>query len=314
MNPRGYSKNRPQNRRNLRRGVTGALILFGLLMVLADRQQDAMLKSGRLSADDTSARIMGVLAMPVRGIEGLFQNADARARAFEENKILKQEVERLRMAENRAHDLEMRISIFENMLGLETSSDVPITRIAARAVGENDGPFVHSALINAGSEKGVARGHAVMTVDGLYGHVVRAGKASARVLLLEDLSSRISVQSQRSQSRAIMIGDNAARPKLEYISPEAEWAVGDRVVTSGDDGVLPSGLPIGIVAAGLDQNLTVQLFTSGKPVDWVWVYPFDRTPVPEMSEEIPAETPVENTPDTGVAAPVNPEPANVEQP
>ena len=94
-----------------------------------------------------------------------------------------------------------------------SSSDIPAQKIVARSVSETNGPFAHSALINAGAAKGAAKGHAVMTVDGLYGHVVRVGQNSARVLLLNDLNSRISVMSHRSQSRAILVGNNKDLPK-----------------------------------------------------------------------------------------------------
>lgn len=67
MNAPGF--NRPQRRRNMRRGIAIGLLVAALLMVVADRQQKSMLPSGRLAADSISARVMSVLSAPVRGIE-----------------------------------------------------------------------------------------------------------------------------------------------------------------------------------------------------------------------------------------------------
>ncbi|MCF6219962.1 MAG: rod shape-determining protein MreC [Robiginitomaculum sp.] len=285
MSNSGY--NRPQRRRNLRRGLAAFLVLISAFMLLADRQQEYMLASGRLKADDVSAKIMGFIATPVRGMESLFTGAENRKNAYEDNIRLRAEVERLRVFENRVLDVEMRVRRFEDMLSMGNSSDLPDTKVIARAVSESMGPFVHSALINVGRNKNISVGDAVMTTDGLYGHIIRSGSGSSRVLLLNDLSSRISVMSQRSLSRAILLGTNTKRPRLDYVSLEADWQIGDRVVTSGDGGVLPRGLQIGVIVAGQQNDFEVELFYLDKPVDWVWVYPF--TPISAPEETLPSD-------------------------
>ena len=298
MSDSGY--NRPQKQRTFRRGLALGLLFVCILMLLSDRQQKQALETGRLTSDDISAKIMGTFAAPVRGIELMFSSAGDRSRAYEENKTLKVENERLGQFEYKVLNLETRLKIFEDLLGMDPGEN-KIDRVSVRSVSETNGPFVHSMLINAGQNKSIAHGHAVSTSDGLLGHIVRAGKSSARVLLLTDLNSHISVMSHRSHSRAIMIGTNAKRPRLDYISPDADWQVGDRVVTSGDGGVFPSGVSIGLVEKLGNQQLGVRLFTQGKPIDWVWVYLFTPIQAPseatetEMIEEV-ATLPVVESP------------------
>jgi len=197
---------------------------------------------------------------------------------------LRSEVERLRVFENKFLDMQMRVRRFEEMLSFDKSSEISNNRIIARSVNESKGLFVHSALINAGKNKGVKPGYAVMTTDGLYGHVLRSGAVSARVLLLNDINSRISVMDQRSQSRAILVGTNTKHPKLEYVALSADWQIGDRVITSGDGGVLPRGLQIGTVVEAKSGGYAVELFYLQKPVDLVWVYPFTRIANPDLED------------------------------
>lgn len=281
------SYNQPQNRRNRRRALAVFLVFISLIMLISDRQQKTMLASGRLTADDISAKVMGWFAFPIHGIEGLLLNWDERSNAYSENKILKAEVERLREYEDKVLNLELRVKRFEEILEIDSSSDVPVNKIVTRVVSEKNGPFVHSALINIGRNKEVKIGHAVMSVDGLYGYVVRVGRSSSRVLLLNDFNSGISVMSVRSQSRAILVGYNETQPKLEYTSLDADWKIGDRVITSGDGGVLPRGLPIGDVVNSNGEELNVDLFTQRQPIDWVWVLPF--LPIQTPQEETPQE-------------------------
>ena len=130
-------------------------------------------------------------------------------------------------------------------------------------------------------QHGVKIGDAVMTADGMFGHIIRTGNSSSRVLKLEDLNSRIAVMSKTSQARAILMGDNTRLPLLSYVSLDSEWAVGDEVLTSGDDGLLPAGLPIGEVIIDAEGRMKVRLFVNRSFVDWVWVYPYQPMKKPE---------------------------------
>ena len=277
------------NRRRLSRHViVVSLLIIGIIMILADRQQKSMLVSGRLAADDINSKVLTVMSAPIRGVESLFSNIEARQNALKENKYLRAELARLQNVENRLRHAEMRLKTFETLHNIDDISELPKTKVLVRVISETNGPFTRSALINAGRNKNIERGNAAMSTDGLYGHVVRVGNVSSRILLLGDLNSRISVMSQRSNARAIMVGNNTTRPSLEYIAKNADWQVSDRVVTSGDGGVLPQGLIIGEVVLAKDGNFYVEPFSAKKPVDWVFVYKFK--PI-----NPPAETKQKNT-------------------
>ena len=51
----------------------------------------------------------------------------------------------------------------------------------------------------------------------------------------------------------MLAGDNSDRPRLIFASEPKAIKIGDRVVTSGEGGVFPPGLPVGVVAS-LDQG------------------------------------------------------------
>ena len=286
---KGYVANRPRNQHRKHRIVSIVLVILAVLMLLADRQRDSLLAKGRLSADDPSAKVMGVIAMPVRGLESVVLSIQDRLGAAKENRELKEKIKRLEAVQAEMLDLKMRLNSYESMLSVAPVEHAAKNRFLVRSINESNGPFVHSALIDAGADRHIKPGYAVLAPEGLYGHVVRVGRTSARVLLLTDLSSRISVMSQRSQSRAIMTGNNLNKPELVFVSADADWQTGDRVVTSGDGGVLPQGLPVGVVRQRKNRKLEVDLFSTGRPIDWLWVYPFDPIPAPE-DDPTPAET------------------------
>ena len=82
---------------------------------------------------------------------------------------------------------------------------------------------------------------------------------SAAILLLTDAESRTPVLLVRTNGRAILSGDGGDAPKLDYVRTAIGLKEGDRVLTSGDGGVFPRGLPVGTVVQGLDGGWRVAL-------------------------------------------------------
>jgi len=262
-----------------------AFVIAGIIFI-ADQSSNRVLQKSQSVTDNTVSPILAVLSVPIRKTEDFFEGFRDRNRALEENVALKEELYQLREAQDRADIMAMKLARFEQILQAKQGIDTPNEKIAARAVSEIDGPFVRAALINAGTKQGVKAGHPVMTVNGLYGHVLRVGPNSARVLLLGDLNSRIAIMSGQSQARAILAGNNSDFPVISFISDESGWAVGDEVISSGDGGVLPRGLFIGRVKKDTKNRLAVELGVLKQPIDWVWVYPFEPIKTPELSEDI----------------------------
>ena len=128
-----------------------------------------------------------------------------------------------------------------------------VSYVTARLIGNSGGGYVRTAMVNAGADQGAARGQAAIAEGGLIGRLTEIGSRAARVLLITDLNSRIPVVIPASRTSAVLAGDNSDRPRLVFASEPKAIKIGDRVVTSGDGGVFPPGLPVGVVAA-LDQG------------------------------------------------------------
>jgi rod shape-determining protein MreC len=115
----------------------------------------------------------------------------------------------------------------------------------------------------------VARGQAALTAEGLVGRVSEIGSRAARILLITDLNSRVPVVVDGTRQRAILAGDNSARPSLRYVDAGGTMRIGDRIVTSGQGGVFPPGLPVGIVASVDTEGARVEPYATLSRVDYL---------------------------------------------
>jgi rod shape-determining protein MreC len=52
---------------------------------------------------------------------------------------------------------------------------------------------------------------------------------------------------QNTRTRGILAGTNSDVMRLERLPPDSGLTVGQRVVTSGDGGQLPVGVPVGVI-------------------------------------------------------------------
>ncbi|MEJ0059457.1 MAG: rod shape-determining protein MreC [Terricaulis sp.] len=148
-------------------------------------------------------------------------------------------------------------------------------------------------MANAGSDHGVRVGFIAINENGLVGRVVSVGRRSSRVLMLDDYNSRIPVMGEASRVRAVLAGQATQPPELytrpfEVESPRLDFIVGaqslregERMVTSGDGGLYPRGVAVGLARHGSDGVWRVTLATTRQPIDFVRLVPFVGAPRPE---------------------------------
>ena len=157
---------------------------------------------------------------------------------------------------------------------LESGRDVGETkRMMAFVVADHSRRYVRSVLINVGRDESVRQGLAVVNDEGLVGRVREVGASSARVLLITDPNSQIPVIIERAGLNAFVRGTREAafdtdtrrpqdflRVEQAFLLPEdlKTIEVGDRVITSGADGVFPPGLLIGFVSQVTDAEAQVR--------------------------------------------------------
>jgi len=247
------------------------LILSSFVLVLG-RFEPAAVERLRTAMIDTMAPILDVLARPIDTARQAAEEIESHMDLRSENTRLKGEVERLNAWQALARNLVEENKSLRQLMGL--AADPQTTFVTARVVADSGGPFVRTILISAGEKDGIQRGQAIATGDGIVGRIVGVGARASRVLLLTDLNSRVPVIIQGTKLRSILIGDNSTHPKLEFLASGTSISPGDRIVTSGDGGMLPAGLPVGVVMAVEGRTPRIQLLVDLKKLDFVRVLRF----------------------------------------
>jgi rod shape-determining protein MreC len=147
--------------------------------------------------------------------------------------------------------------------------------VLGRTILDARGPFSNARLVDAGSARGVNEGNPAVSEHGLVGRVVGVAPDASRILLLTDVESRTPVLLPRTNGRAILAGDGGPSPTLAFLRTHEALREGDRVLTSGDGGVFPRGLPVGSVVRSYDGVWRVALDADAAPIDMVQILLFE---------------------------------------
>jgi rod shape-determining protein MreC len=174
------------------------------------------------------------------------------ATVHEQNKMLRNEVEQLRVQNLQASEAMAENERLRALIGyrqMATQFDL----VAARVIGRESATWSRMIVINRGKKDGVEVDMAVVTEKGLVGHVVEAGWNSSKVQLIMDPRSSVGTLVQRAESRVagIVQGDmdNPTMPQMVNIPKNADVVEGDVIVTSGFGGRYPKGLVVGLISS-----------------------------------------------------------------
>ena len=241
--------------RMVARGAGVAALLAAVAVYILGATNDPRLKPLREIALDISTPVTETLGAPLRFLRQAADDAGEFLDMAAHNRQLREDI----VALSRWREVALRLEA-ENAQLRQLNKVTLAPRfdyITAQVVGNSGGAFTQSITINAGRAQGVRPGTVVMDGTSAIGRVVALGENAARVVLVTDASSRIPVVLQPGDIRALLIGDNTQRPKLQFFSKPGKVAKGQRVLTSNHGGVFPKGLPLGTVDALVDNVVAV---------------------------------------------------------
>jgi len=170
-----------------------------------------------------------------------------------ENERLRKRIVELEMERNRFFEAEATDQLLRQLLDFR--SQLSSASMTASIIANSASAWFQSCSIDKGSADGVRKGMYVVTPLGVVGRVVDVAARSAKVLLLTDANSGIDVMVQRTRARGIVSGSLENGTVLKYVKRTEDIQVGDRLITSGLDGVFLKGLMVGTVSKVRKQNL-----------------------------------------------------------
>jgi rod shape-determining protein MreC len=109
-------------------------------------------------------------------------------------------------------------------------------------------------VVNRGARNGIRTMMPVISADGVVGMTIFVDVFSSKLLMITDASANIGAMLDRGRVAGILSGDGRDSCILKFLPINVDVKKGDLVVTSGQEGIFPEGLPVGRVLQQINES------------------------------------------------------------
>lgn len=243
-----------------------ALVILSSVLIFLETIDLKPLNYFRSFIKDTIYRGSMVISAPLKGLGNMSSYTKEHFNLFESYEKLKKENKLLKNTISKSDFLVLENTQLRKLIEEQTSSLKNF--VSARVLIDKQSPYLNSFIINSGSNKNIKNGMAALNGENFIGRTVDVNFFSSRVLLISDLNSKIPVIVEPLAYHAILSGHGKNEPTLDFLPEDHKIKDGDKVYTSGKEGIFSPGIPIGEVKIKKDL-IQVSLFSDLNQVTFI---------------------------------------------
>ena len=243
-----------------------ALTIISILLIFLETIDTKPLNGIRSFVKDVIYRSAAVATYPTKIFSGSYRLIQDHFSLYRNYNDLKTENEELKNNRSESDFLEMENTQLRKLINEQIESESNL--VSARVMLDEQSPYLNSFVINIGANKEIKNGMAVLDGKFFIGRIVDVNFFSSRILLVTDLNSKIPIISEPSGNHAILSGHGDSQPTLEYLSKNHQIQNGDKIYTSGKEGIFAPGISIGEVKRNKDK-IEVQLYSKLNEITFV---------------------------------------------
>lgn len=245
------------------------LLGIALLLLLLSSLRPHLLNEPRRTITDMASPVIDLLGQPFQYLADHIGGMSGLRELKAENEQLKADNARLKQWYQTALLLQAENKSLRDLLNVIPEPEQRF--VSTRVISDTGSSFIKTLLIKAGKADGITDGQAVMAERGMIGRVIDVGDKASRVLLLNDINSRVPVMVQGVNRHAILAGANDDLLLLNHLPKDTLIEVGAKIITSGHGGLFPQGLPVGQVVKVEQDQIFVRAYSDPQNASMVQV-------------------------------------------
>ena len=243
-----------------------ALVILSIVFLYVETLETKPLNYFRSFIKDAIYRGSLIVSTPSKTFAYFSSNIKEHFNLYSNYNQLKEENRELKNNISKSDYLELENTQLRKLIEEQVSSSSNL--LSARVMLDKQSPYLNSFIINVGTNKNIKNGMAVLDGKNFIGRIVDVNFFSSRVLLISDLNSKIAAITQPSAYHGILSGYGTNEAALEFLPENHKVKNGDKVYTSGKEGIFSPGLPIGEIIIE-KENIKVLLFSDLSQVNFI---------------------------------------------
>ena len=245
------ASSRTQKEIRQRAPVWLVMLLFANLIVMAIDAQDNLTQQNMFKGG-----IQTVVSPVQRGVSwvsgtvgGFFTQVGNFGSTASENDRLTRKLAATELELRKAQDAAAENERLRELLNLKEKTGYD--QVAARVIARDGSVWFNTVTISSGSSSGIGLNMPVVTSSGIVGRVIAVSPWTAQVMLITDEKAAAgAIIGKLGESGALGsvrgLG-NSGLVEMRYVSGLQKVAIGDYIMTTGQDGIYPPGLNVGEV-------------------------------------------------------------------
>ena len=242
------------------------LIVISILLLFIESIESKPMNFVRSIIKDTIYRGSVIVSSPVKGAKSVFQSTKNHITLYSNYEKIKEENEELKNKISKTDFLTLENIQLKEIIAEQIDANSNL--ISSRVMLDKQSPYLNSFILNAGSNKNIKKGMAVLDGKNFIGRIVDVNYFSSRVLLVSDLNSKIPIVVEPQGYHGILSGRGKKEPSIEYLPENNTLENGNKIFTSGKEGIFSPGIPIGEVKIK-ENKLNVELFSDLTQITFV---------------------------------------------
>ena len=218
---------------------------------------------------DYFSNIINAIYSPINTINKSIINFNNIINTHHINGELIKEIENLKIVTDKIEILNAENNKLKKILNL--SNEIKYKYITAKIISKSNSPFIRSAIIMTGGNSKISINSPVIYNNNLLGYVSELGMSSSRVISLTDINVKIPAIVPNKDIKIILSGNNSKNLEIINYLDILPLKTGDKVYSSGDGNMYPSGLLIGIIKIKVDGTIIVMPSKKLNDVNYVQV-------------------------------------------
>jgi rod shape-determining protein MreC len=188
------------------------------------------------------AEVQRTTTSGIGGVRDVWQNYFALQQTRQENQQLRTELAQLRVGLQQERALAEQSRMLQKLLDMKM--ETPLKTTAAYVIAGAASPDFRTATIDKGTSDGLKPDMAVISPAGVVGRIILPTSRAAKIQLLIDRDAAAGAVTERGRAQGVVVGTGTSL-RMDHVPGTADLKVGDRVVTSGIEGIYPKGFEIG---------------------------------------------------------------------
>ena len=218
---------------------------------------------------DYSSHIINSIYTPINTFNKSIANIHNIYNTYNINNEIIKENKSLKIISNKMQLLYAENQELKKLLNLP--NEISYKFVTTKIISKSNASFIRSAILMSGKKDNISINSPVVDNNNLLGYISELGNNSSRVIALTDINTKVPAFVPNKNIKIIVSGNNSNFLEISNYLDISSLKSGDKVYSSGEGNMYPSGLFIGTIKIKLDGKIIVEPFSNLNDLNYVQV-------------------------------------------